>query len=181
MLEDKRLIQEIRQGSKNALSLVYEQHRDDLLRLAGSLLCQRSLAEDVVHDVFITFIRSVPTLQLTKSLKAYLMTSVANRARNVNRAAGRRPEQALDDAGLMLSKHQRPDQWIIASEALAQLADVMARLPYDQREVIVLHLQGEMTFKEVATAQDISIKTVQSRYRYGIEKLRSLLNSEVII
>jgi RNA polymerase sigma factor (sigma-70 family) len=55
----------------------------------------------------------------------------------------------------------------------------MAELPYQQREVIILHFQGGMRFKAIAKSQDVSINTIQSRYRYGLDKLRSLLNSEV--
>ena len=55
----------------------------------------------------------------------------------------------------------------------------MARLPYEQREVIILHLMSDMRFRAIAETQSISISTVQSRYRYGLDKLRTLLNSEV--
>ena len=57
--------------------------------------------------------------------------------------------------------------------------DVLGRLPYEQREIIVLHLHQEMRFREIAEALGVSINTVQSRYRYGPEKLRSILNSTV--
>jgi RNA polymerase sigma-70 factor (ECF subfamily) len=54
----------------------------------------------------------------------------------------------------------------------------MTQLPYEQREAIVLHIQGPMKFKEIAKLQQTSVKTVLSRYRYGMNKLRSILNSE---
>jgi len=52
------------------------------------------------------------------------------------------------------------------------------RLPYAQREVFVLHVQGEMKFREIAKLQNVSIKTVLSRYHYGIEKLQALLQKD---
>jgi len=55
----------------------------------------------------------------------------------------------------------------------------MAQLPYAQREVVVLHVQGGMKFRAIAKSQNASINTVQSRYRYGLDKLRSLLNGEI--
>ena len=67
----------------------------------------------------------------------------------------------------------------IRDEDLRRLADALAMLPYGQREVVVLHLKGNLTFQEIAGVQEVSINTVQSRYRYGIDKLRSLLNGEV--
>ena len=77
-----------------------------------------------------------------------------------------------------VSNINRPEQWIICSEELKRLNKAIAQLPYEQREVVILHLRGEMTFKKIAAIQDESINTVQSRYRYGIEKLRTLLKKE---
>ena len=57
--------------------------------------------------------------------------------------------------------------------------EAMAKLPYEQKEVVILRIQGEVKFKEIAKLQDVSIKTIQSRYRYGLEKIRTILNSEM--
>jgi RNA polymerase sigma factor (sigma-70 family) len=67
----------------------------------------------------------------------------------------------------------------VCSEELKQLSFAMAQLPYEQREVIMLHLHGGMMFKQIAKSQQVSINTVQSRYRYALDKLRSLMNSEM--
>ena len=64
-------------------------------------------------------------------------------------------------------------------EEADKLRTALAELPYEQREVIVLHLHGDLTFAEVARQQDVSINTVQSRYRYGLDKLRSLWSTGV--
>jgi RNA polymerase sigma-70 factor, ECF subfamily len=55
----------------------------------------------------------------------------------------------------------------------------MAEIPYEQREVVNLYMQGDLTFRQIARMQNASINTVQGRYRYGIAKLRSLLNGEL--
>ena len=60
------------------------------------------------------------------------------------------------------------------------LRHVIAQIPKEQREVIGLYMQGEMSLREIARIQDASVSTVRGRYRYGLSKLRSLLNSEVI-
>jgi DNA-directed RNA polymerase specialized sigma24 family protein len=51
-------------------------------------------------------------------------------------------------------------------------------LPYEQQETILLHLQADMTFRQIGRMQDVSAKTAESRYRYGIVKLRSMLNGQ---
>ncbi len=55
------------------------------------------------------------------------------------------------------------------------------QLPPEQQDVIVLHCQGGLTFKAIAKNSELSIHTVRSRYRYGLERLRSLLDDEVTL
>jgi RNA polymerase sigma-70 factor (ECF subfamily) len=103
---------------------------------------------------------------------------VANLARDRLRANKRRAasppevESRADDGMMPLSR-------AIHDEELRRLADALATLAYEQREVLVLHLKGDLTFREIAAVQDTSINTVQSRYRYALEKLRSLLDGEL--
>ena len=179
MLQDKWLILRFRQGSQEAFCRIYERYRDDLLRLAVSLLKEKSVAEDIVHEVFAAMIQARHTFKLTGSLKAYLATCVANRARNVNRDGRRDGKANLKGAAALSSDYVRPDQWAVCSEEFEMLRAAMLDLPYAQREVIALHVHGRMTFKNIAAMQQVSIKTVQSRYRYALDKLRVLLDGEV--
>ena len=173
MLEDKLLVWRFNHGNREAFCRIYEKYRDDLLRLAVSLLNEAGAAEDVVHDVFTSFIRSGGQFELTGSLKGYLATCVANRARNVNRAHRQQQNVGLDKAGPVVSDCKRPDQWITCSEELRQLSNALAQLPYSQREAVTLYLQGGMKFREIAEFQDVPTKTAQSRYRCGLVSLRT--------
>ena len=179
MLQDKLLVWKFNRGNREALRRIYEKYRDDLLRLATALSGESGVAEDIVHDVFTCFVRSAKHFQLTGSLKGYLATCVANRARNVNRAKQRQHTDALNETWEIASPYKRPDQWIICSEELTQLSKALMHLPYEQREAVILHVQSGLKLREIAKLQNVSIKTVQSRCRYGLDKLRSLLDSEV--
>jgi len=179
VLEERLLVWKLRHGSKEALCRLYEKYRDDLLRLAISLLNEADLAEDIVQDVFTSFIRNAEQFQLTGSLKSYLATCVANRARNANRAQRRRQNPGPEVAGAEAPNSTRPDRWIISSEEFRRLNEALVQLPYDQRETVILRAQGGMKFRQIAKLQCAPIKTVQSRYRLGLDKLRSLLNSKV--
>ena len=64
------------------------------------------------------------------------------------------------------------------SEVLQKVGSAMSRLPYEHREAVVLHLNGRMKFKTIAELQNVSIKTAHSRYRSGLDGLKSMLNSE---
>jgi len=81
------LVWRLNRGDTGALAEVYEAYRDDLLRLAASMLSDRAAAEDVVQDVFVKFAGAARTFRLTGSLKGFLATCVANAARKaVSRA-----------------------------------------------------------------------------------------------
>ncbi|MBN2589909.1 MAG: sigma-70 family RNA polymerase sigma factor [Sedimentisphaerales bacterium] len=179
MLEDKLLIWKIRSGDAAAIARVYEKYKNVLLKIASGLLNRNSIAEDVVHDVFVNLAKSHRSLRPEGNLKIYLAVCVANHARNVNKSGQRLESSNLDDTELLVSDSQGPERWIIQNEELDKLNNALAQLPYSQREIIILHVHSEMKFKDIAKLQDISINTAQSRYRYGFEKLRSLLNGEV--
>ena len=180
MLEDKLLVWKFKRGNWDALSRIYDNYRENLLRLAVSLLNDISAAEDVVQDVFVSFAQSREQFQLTGSLRSYLATCVANRARNKNRDNLRHKTIELDDTKEDVVSSNNPDKWIICEEEIQRLSNAFAQLPNEQREVIALHLQGDLGFKQIGKLQNVSSRTIESRYRYGLDKLRLLLNSEKI-
>jgi len=179
MIEDKLLIWGFKYGDRAALARIYEKYKTDLLRIATGLSNDTSIAEDIVHDVFVTFAQSSDNLKLSGNLKGYLTMSVVNRVRNVNRAGRRQQAVSADETEYLMPDSDVPERWIIHGEELYRLNNAMSQLPYQQREVVIMHLQGGMKFRAIAKSQNVSINTVQSRYRYGLDKLRSLLNSEV--
>ncbi len=179
MLEDKVLIWRFKRGSSEALCGIYQRYRKDLLKLAVALLNNVGNAEDVVHDVFVTFARSRERLKLSGSLKGYLLTCVANRARNENRVSRRRQTVGLDEAETVVCDGRTPEQWITCSEELTRWSSALAQLPYEQREAILLHLRAEMTFRQIARLQGVSVNTAKGRYRYALQKLQSTLNGEL--
>ncbi len=175
MLEDKLLLWKLRRGDGEALRRVYEKYRHDLLGLAVTMSRDKAAAEDAVHDAFVSFVRLTPRLRLRTSLRSYLLTAVANRVRSLNRAGTRRTSTPAED----VPETQPPDQAVMRSERARLIEQALAQLPYDQREAVILHLQVGMKFREIANSQKVSINTIQSRYRYGLEKLRSLLDGKV--
>ena len=179
MIEDKLLIWRFKCGDRAALTRIYEKYKPNLLRIATGLLNEKSVAEDIVHDVFVTFAQSSDRLKLNGNLKGYLVTSVANRVRNSKKARQRRQIVNIDEVNSVTQDSDKPERWITHSEELDRLNNAMAQLPYHQREAVILHVQGDMKFRTIAKSQNVSINTVQSRYRYGLDKLRSLLNGEV--
>ena len=179
MLEDKLLMWKFNRGRREVLDKIYAKYKDDLMTLSTSLLCNKSTAEDVVHDVFVKFIRSCGNVQVRQSLKGYLVTCIANTARNTNKAVRRYEKMSLDRAAQITSATNNTDLPVMTNETSQNLANALSKLPYEQKEVLLLHLYSGLKFRVIANLQNESISTVQGRYRYGLDKLRSLLNGQV--
>jgi RNA polymerase sigma-70 factor (ECF subfamily) len=177
MLEDKLLIWKFKGGSREAICRIYRKYGEYLLALAAALLQDINAAEDVVHDVFCKFIESREKFKLAGSLKSFLGTCVVNLARDKLRARRSQPCE-LDKAAATALDTNEPQHNAIFGEQARKLNHAIAQLAYEQREVIMLHLRGGMKFREIAALQEISINTAKSRYRYGLEKLRTLLSDE---
>ena len=171
MSEDWRLLKGLHRGEANALRQIYLKYKDDLLTVARSLVCDINTAEDCLQDVFVSLASG--RRRIRSNLKGYLLRCVVNRARDHLRRTGVRSNYQID-------MQRRPTDIADAAAGLVRddetriLIRALERLSCEQREVVVLHLQGDMTFREIATMLEISVNTAQSRYRYGIEKLRQL-------
>jgi RNA polymerase sigma-70 factor, ECF subfamily len=165
-------------NNNDALRSIYEMYRDSLLILAITLSHDKNLAEDAIHDVFVTFAGNFADFNLNGNLKGYLNKCVANRVRDLLRTKKPNSLAADDDFSAPLDVNE-PGQLIVCNEQLSLLISALAKLPYEQREVIVLHIYGRMRFGNIAKSIEVSVNTVKGRYRYGIKKLRSILNIEL--
>ena len=178
MVEDKLLIWKFKFGNRDALCRIYQKYKNDLLKLAIALVNDVNTAEDVVEEVFTAFAQSAETIRISGNLKNFLLTCLANRIRNTKRDRQRHETSDINKSENIVCESKRPEQWAILNEEMEMLSNAMAKLPYEQREVVTLYMQSDMTFRQIAKIQNASINTVQGRYRYGMEKLRSILNSE---
>jgi len=178
MFEDRVLKWKFKRGRDDALTLIYEKYLESMLTLAMGLLNDAAAAEDVVQDVFVSFAQSRRNFRERGSLSGYLSASVVNRVRDYKR---RRRRQATVPVDPMGRPHESmgPDQAVILSEQAKRLVKALAELPAEQREVVLLRLKAGLKFRVIANLQETSVNTVLSRYRYGLEKLRSTLDSEV--
>ncbi len=178
-MDDRRLLERLKRGDRDALRAIYEKYEETLIALAANLLDDPSLAEDVLQDVLISLVRSVHRLNLRRSLKAYLATAVANRTRDYYRRKPRQQVVSIDEARHLAAGDKGPVQMVISSEQMQRVRVAVTELSYEQREAVMLRLHADMKFREIAEVQKVSTKTALSRYRYGLDKLRSMLNGEV--
>ncbi|HPC93647.1 MAG TPA: sigma-70 family RNA polymerase sigma factor [Sedimentisphaerales bacterium] len=179
MLQDKRLIWRLQRGDVDALRLIYDKYKLDLLKLSMLLTGDVHRSEDAVQDVFLKLAESFDRVDDHGNLRNFLITCLMNRIRTLRRDGQRHQMAPLDDAAMQAAPVSPPDQWAVANEQMQRISRVMAELPAEQREVVTLRFKAGLGFPEIARIQNAPVNTVQGRYRYGLEKLRALLDSEV--
>jgi RNA polymerase sigma-70 factor (ECF subfamily) len=145
---------------------LYRQYGGALLLFAVSICGESSRAQDAVHQVFLKLIET-DGLKNAADKKSYLFASVRNALLNDRKSRQRNVE--IDPDQLWF----RPPDRDHAAEL--NLRRALQTLPDDQRQVVVLHIWGELTFAQVAQVLDLSANTVASRYRYAISKLRDAM------
>jgi RNA polymerase sigma-70 factor (ECF subfamily) len=161
ILEDKLLIWKLKNRNLEALRCIYEKYKNDLFALALTLSDDRSCAEDALHDVFVSLARFAPKLNLTTDLKSYLTSSIANRLRNIQRA--QRKTSDVNDIADRVSTHDNVEDNAVSKELSQRINIAMTQIPADQREVVILHLQSGLKFRQIAKQYGVSIHTIQSR------------------
>jgi RNA polymerase sigma-70 factor (ECF subfamily) len=153
-----------------AIEVLYRQHGAALLLFASAISGDRGRAQDAVHQVFLKAIENGSVSEAINK-KAYLFASVRNAV--LNDAKVQDGNMPLDVDSVWFSP---PDRDYAGEQNLRR---ALAELPDDQREVIVLHVWGELTFSEIADLLGVSSNTAASRYRYALAKLRgSMLAKE---
>ena len=151
------------------IEVLYRKHGAALLLFAVSISGDRGHAQDVLHQVFLKLIENGSFTQ-AKDIKAYLFACVRNAALNNSRRENR--HAPLEEDSIWFSPPERD----YAGER--NLRQALSALPEDQREVVVLHIWGELTFSEIGDLLRVSANTAASRYRYALERLRGSLFKE---
>jgi RNA polymerase sigma-70 factor (ECF subfamily) len=156
-----------------SVALLWDRYAKDLLAYLQAILCSLHDAEDVLQMVFVRIVRKRHQLAKARCLDAYIFRIARNEAL---RLIGRRK--------IDLTAKTVKEPWLIKSESSRQsqeltegLQKALARLPQTQREVIVMKTYRQKTFLEIAQLLELSQNTVASRYRYGMEKLKILLEN----
>jgi RNA polymerase sigma-70 factor (ECF subfamily) len=179
MIEDILLVWKLRSDREDGLVRTYGKYKNYLLKIAYALLDNDQQVEDAVQDVFVALAESSHRLRLDGNLRGYLVRCLINRVQNMQKARSASPALPLSEIKELCSHGDRPDQWVILDDEHRRAHKALCQLPESQRVVIALHVHGGLRFRQIASLQKTSINTVQSRYRYGLEKIRFLLNGEV--
>jgi len=149
-------------GKNAAVEALYRDLGPALLAYARSLLRDATMAEDVVHQVFLKLISSGEALP--DEPRPYLFRAARNTSLNRLRATSRE------------RRHRAEPPMFVAGNGLSDLVPdlerALAELPTEQREVVVLRVWGGLTLQAAAQVTGVSTNTAASRFRYGLARLR---------
>jgi RNA polymerase sigma-70 factor, ECF subfamily len=159
----------LRRGDPAALERIYDRYGELLHRYLLVLIGVRSLAEDVMQDLFVRIADKRQVVAEARDLAPYLVGMARNLALKLQKKFSTAPLP-------------RPD-FIVAAQISSALdaseqqgiADEFLRLPVEQREVIGLKVFQHMTFDQIGAVLAIPLNTAASRYRYGMAKLSDQL------
>jgi RNA polymerase sigma-70 factor (ECF subfamily) len=178
LVEDDNIVQQIKKAlasdDPSALDLIWQEYAADLLGYLVTIHRSRHEAEDTLQEVFVSIATKRAYVAAARHFKAYLFRLARNAALNRIKREGRRREKL----------HQAVD-WLEVEAPNAggedrsgMLAAALARLPEKQRTVVVLKFFRDKTLSEIGAMLRISGNTAASRLRYGMEKLKTLLQEE---
>lgn len=169
---DDPLKKALAEGREEAFAALYDRFAPALFRVAVYLTGSPYDAEDAVQDVFVGVVRARTRLPKVENLRAYLFAALRRAA--LRRASVRRERSLSPEELISLTAPQTKST---DSEEVLRLEHALRTLPAEQREVVSLKVDGQLTFAEIAAILGISPNTAASRYRYALEKLRAALEA----
>jgi RNA polymerase sigma-70 factor (ECF subfamily) len=170
-MPDNVLRAALKRNDPAAVELLWDRYAKDLFAYLQAVLCSRHDAEDALQAVFIRIVQKRHRLAKARLLDAYVYRIARNEAfRLIDRRKKERSVGDINESWMVVSEDK-----LVPNDMAERLQNALAGLPQSQREVIVMKIYRQKTFLEISRLLGISQNTAASRYRYGMEKLRSLL------
>jgi len=166
MDSDQELIELVNKGDPDAFEALYRRYRDWVYHLAWRFTGNQQDALDVLQETFTYLLGKFPGFSLTASMTTFLYPVVRHISLTIR--SKNRPfttdEEILGELPAPASKETQSSR--------SELAAVLAVLPDEQREVLLMRFVDDMTLQEIATALNIPIGTVKSRLHHALQRLR---------
>jgi RNA polymerase sigma-70 factor (ECF subfamily) len=160
-------------GDEEAFSMLLDLVGARMRRAALRMLGSNADADDALQEVFVGLVKSRHRLANVVDLNAYMFVSLRRAVARL--AKQQRKHPASSDSLDEVAETPITDSSTYDASALNE---AIQNLPPQQREIIVLKIDAQLTFARIASMLGISANTAASRYRYGLEKLRSELRTE---
>lgn len=185
---DAILVKEYIAGNEKALEYLVMRHKDRVFNFIYSKVSDRDLTEDIFQDAFIKVIKTLKKGNYNEEGKflPWLMRISHNLIIDHFRKSNRMPkfeskDKEFDIFTLIKDSSKNVEKELISNQISQDVRNLIEELPDDQKEVVMLRLYKDMSFKEIAENTDVSINTALGRMRYAIINLRRLIATHNII
>lgn len=182
-LADEELMPLLAAKDPDAFEVFYDRHGGAAYSLAYRIVGDRTAAEDVTQEAFLSIWRSGARFDRTRgSVRAWTLGIVRNRAIDaLRRQAGRAPKLDFDDDATL---EQRPsaeltDEQALQAESAREVRGALRELPGEQSKVIELAFFAGFSHSEIAEMLGMPLGTVKGRMRLGMEKIRHELGEGI--
>lgn len=170
----------LEQAQQAFITALFVRYRGTLLRYAERLVGSVEDAADLVQETYYRVMRRPMTSKLEAAARAYLLQTMRNLAKDVYRANSRRFSRfhVMIDEDLP-DGVQTPEEFVTAQQTVSELLQAVHRLPTDQRVVLLLNRQQDMTLDDIAAQLGISKRTAERRLRTALESLLQTVRLEI--
>jgi RNA polymerase sigma-70 factor, ECF subfamily len=178
-LADEDLMPLLAEKDPEAFEVFYDRHGGAAYSVAYRIVGDRSGAEDVVQEAFLSIWRSGARFDRARgSVRSWTLGIVRNRAIDaLRRQSGKAPKLDFDDEAAIEGRAapDYTDEQAIERESARELHGALSELPDEQSKVIELAYFGGFSHSEIAEMLSMPLGTVKGRMRLGIEKIRTQL------
>jgi RNA polymerase sigma-70 factor (ECF subfamily) len=174
-LPDEQLIAQMSRADPQAFEVLYQRHATLAYSLAYRIMGTAGAAEDVTQDAFLSAWRGATRYDAARgSVRTWLLGIVQHRAVDALRRRNPRERREISDDGLAerLESPGRTDEQVADRQQADAVRALLAGLPHEQRQVIVLAYFRGFTQTEIADVVDAPLGTVKGRMRLALDKLR---------
>jgi RNA polymerase sigma factor (sigma-70 family) len=184
---DSVLVNNYINGHEKSLEILIIRHKQRIFSFIMSKVSDREVAEDIFQDTFIKVINTLKRGAYNEEGKflPWVMRISHNLIIDHFRRNKRLPKfnntDDFDIFDVLSDEMLSVENQIIKSQILEDVRNLIEELPDDQKEVLLMRMYRDMSFKEIAENTDVSINTALGRMRYALINLRKLIEKHNII
>lgn len=183
---DADLITEYLKGSETSLEKLINRHQLQIFNFINSKVNDRDKSEDIFQDTFIKVIRTLKNGSYNEEGKflPWVMRIAHNLVIDHFRKNSRIPiienKEEFDIFQFLSDTTPNAEVALVQEQVLKDIQNLVDELPEDQKEVLIMRLYRDMSFKEIAENTNVSINTALGRMRYAIINLRKMISDNQI-
>lgn len=178
MDEDLDLINRTAAGERNAFNELVIKYQKPLYSFLFRMVSSHEDAADILQKTFIKAFMGLGSFERRASFKTWLYQIAINLAKNVYRDRSRVEQVPIDD--VVIKRNPGTLEALIRKEHRALLRNALGGLPEKQRLTLLLRVQEEKKFDEIAAIMKCSVGTAKANYHYAVRKLKALLQDHTV-